>query len=358
LGAVSADSFRAAWWLPGPHAQTVWGQLTRPRRLVATRREVLPTPDGDELLLDHLGDGEGSLSNADAWTGPRPRLLLLHGLEGSSFSVYVQGMLALAQARGFRATVLNFRSCAREESDTRTWIPNHRPRLYHSGETTDLDLVARELHRRDPDAPLVAAGVSLGGNVLLKWLGEQGDRSVVRAAVAISVPFDLAAGARFLANPIGRFYLRHFLPTLRAKVESIWERFPEVRDRIDLERARRARDFHPFDDAATAPLHGFVGADDYYERSSSIGYVGRITTPTLCLSAIDDPFLPRDALHRVRDAVSPAVELRFTPRGGHVGFVGGHPRRPSYWAEQTALDWLAARIVDGANAGTGVARTA
>jgi predicted alpha/beta-fold hydrolase len=340
---VTAEPFRPAWWLPGPHAQTVWGQLTRPRRIVTTRREVFPTPDGDELLLDHVDGVE--LSPAVSPATPRPRLLVLHGLEGSSFSVYVQGMLALAHARGFHATVLNFRSCAREESDTRTWIPNRQPRLYHSGETTDLDLVARELRRREPGAALVAAGVSLGGNVLLKWLGEQAEESVVRAAAVISVPFDLAAGARFLVNPIGRFYLRHFLPTLRAKVQSIWERFPEVRDRIDLDRARRARDFHPFDDAATAPLHGFAGADEYYARSSSIEYVGRIATPTLCLSAVDDPFLPRDALHRVRDAASSAVELHITPRGGHVGFVGGgSPRRPSYWAERTALDWLAAQV--------------
>jgi uncharacterized protein len=343
---VNADSFRPAWWLPGPHAQTLWGQITRPRRAVATRREILPTPDGDELVLDHLDDAG---VNGSAPEAGRPRLLILHGLEGSSFSVYVQGMLALAAARGFRATVMNFRSCAREENDTITWIPNRTARLYHSGETTDLDLVARELHRREPDAPLVAAGVSLGGNVLLKWLGEQAEHSFVRAAVAISVPFDLAAGASFLANPIGRFYLRHFLPTLRAKVESIWQRFPEVRDRIDLERARRARDFHPFDDAATAPLHGFAGADEYYARSSSIDFVARIATPTLCVSAVDDPFLPRDALHRVRDAASPSVELRFTPRGGHVGFVGGgSPRRASYWAERTALDWLAAQVDGGA----------
>lgn len=343
---MNADSFRPAWWLPGPHAQTVWGQLTRPRRLVSTRREALPTPDGDELLLDHLDDdGANGAARAAFGAGSRPRLLVLHGLEGSSFSVYVQGMLALALARGFRATVLNFRSCARDEGDTRTWIPNRRPRLYHSGETTDLDLVARELQRREPDAPLVAAGVSLGGNVLLKWLGERAEERVVHAAVAISVPYDLGAGATFLVNPIGRLYLRHFLPTLRAKVESIWERFPEVRDRIDLERARRARDFHPFDDAATAPLHGFAGADDYYAQSSSIGFLPRVATPTLCLSAIDDPFLPRDALRRVREAASPAIELRFTPRGGHVGFVGGSsPRRPSYWAERTALDWLTARL--------------
>jgi predicted alpha/beta-fold hydrolase len=313
----------------------VWGQLARSRRLVELERERVATPDDDDLILDHL---------ASEGVAEGPRLLVLHGLEGSSHSVYVQGMLALARERGWRATALNFRSCARDPHDTLTWLPNRRPRLYHSGETTDLDLVANELRRREPDTPLFAAGVSLGGNVLLKWLGEHPGQRVVDAAVAISVPFDLAVGARHLASPIGRFYLRHFLPTLRAKIESICARFPEVRDRIDLERALRARDFHPFDDAATAPLHGFAGADDYYTRSSSIGYLDRITTPTLCLSAIDDPFLPPRVLEQVRDAASPALELHFTPRGGHVGFVGGRaPHRASYWAERRALDWLASR---------------
>jgi predicted alpha/beta-fold hydrolase len=317
----------------------VWGQLARSRCLVELEREVLPTPDGDELVLDHLIEGNaGSLRDA-----ARPRLLVLHGLEGSSHSVYVQGMLVLARAQRWRATVLNFRSCARDPRDTVTWLPNRRPRLYHSGETSDLDLVVRELERRDPSSPLFAIGVSLGGNVLLKWLGEHPSQRIVAAAAAISVPYDLAEGARHLASPIGRFYLRHFLPTLRAKVESIWRRFPEARDRIDLEASLRARDFHPFDDAATAPLHGFAGADDYYARSSSIGFLGRIATPTLCLSAIDDPFLPSHVLDRVRAAASPAIELVFTRRGGHVGFVAGAmPRRPSYWAERRAIEWLEA----------------
>jgi predicted alpha/beta-fold hydrolase len=316
----------------------VWGQLTRARSLVELVRERIETADGDELVLDHLAGGQD---------GAAPRLLVLHGLEGSSYSVYVQGMLALAQARGWRATVLNFRSCARDPGDTVTWLPNRLPRLYHSGDTTDLDFVAAELERRDATSPLLAVGVSLGGNVLLKWLGESPTQRIVAAAAAISVPYDLAAGARHLATPIGRFYLRHFLPTLRAKIERIWTRFPEVRDRIDLEGALRARDFHPFDDAATGPLHGFSGADDYYARSSSLGFLDRITTPTLCLNALDDPFLPRHVLEQVRALAGPALDLDFTRRGGHVGFVaGGTPRRPWYWAERRAIDWLAAQ--DGA----------
>ena len=224
-------AFRAAWWLPGAHLQTVWGQFTRPRTLVAFTREILAAPDGDELVLDHVAGRAGS-----------PRLVLLHGLEGSSYSVYVQGMAALAAAAGARATVLNFRSCARDPGEVTRWLPNRRPRLYHSGETTDIDHVLRTLARREPDTPLLAIGVSLGGNVLLKWLGENPGQTLLRAAATISVPYDLAAGARHLESRLGRMYVRHFLPTLGAKTAWLAEHFPEVATRVDLERARRARD--------------------------------------------------------------------------------------------------------------------
>lgn len=247
-------------------------------------------------------------------------------------------------AYGMRGTALNFRSCARDPADVTRWLPNRRPRLYHSGETTDLDYVLRELARREPGVPLVAAGVSLGGNVLLKWLGENPGQTIVRAAATISVPYDLAAGAAHLACRVGRLYTRRFLPTLCEKIAGLARLFPELEARVDLERAARARDFRPFDDAATAPLHGFAGADDYYERSSSIRFVGRITTPTLCISAADDPFLPSSVLETLRRQASPSVRLTVTRRGGHVGFVSGrHPRRPTYWAEDAALGWVVAR---------------
>jgi len=308
----------------------VWGQFTRPRTLVAFEREILDAPDGDELVLDHVAGPAGS-----------PRLVLLHGLEGSSYSVYVQGMAALAAAAGARTTVLNFRSCARAPGEVTRWLPNKRPRLYHSGETTDIDHVLRTLARREPDTPLLAIGVSLGGNVLLKWLGEHPGQTLLRAAATISVPYDLAAGARHLESRLGLMYVRHFLPTLGAKTAWLAEHFPEVATRVDLERARRAETFFAFDDAATAPLHGFAGAADYYARSSSLAFLPWITTPTLCISAEDDPFLPREVLRSVERCAPDSLELRVTRRGGHVGFVAGsHPRRPGYWAEESAVRWL------------------
>jgi predicted alpha/beta-fold hydrolase len=306
---LDSRDFRPAWWVPGPHVQTIWGSVTRSRRLVRFRRERLEAPDGDELVLDHVDPGNGRRAAV--------RLILLHGLEGSSYSVYVQGLAREAERRGWSVTAFNFRSCARDPADHRRMLPNRRARLYHSGETEDLDFLIRTLARRAEDSgeTLLAAGTSLGGNVLLKWLGEHPDQREIRAAAALSTPYDLAASDRQLDSAIGRLYVRNFLRTF-------WE----------------------FDDAANAPLHGFAGADDYYARASSIRFLPRVTTPTLCLSAQDDPFLPAEALSRAREAAAPAIEFRVTPRGGHIGFVGGPPWRPRYWAEESAVRWLAERL--------------
>lgn len=310
------------------------------------RRESLETPDGDELILDHL-DGEGEL-----------HFVLLHGLEGSSYSVYMQGMLSIIARHGHSATAMNFRSCAREPHRVLKMIPNRRPRFYHSGETGDLDFVVRTLAGRTRKK-LLAFGASLGGNVLLKWLGENGGQRAegggqeheelppsalcappshpIVAAACLSVPYDLAAGADHLQrSAAGRFYVSRFLRTLKRKCER-----PDIASRIDVAAMRRSKTFREFDDAATAPLHGFQDAADYYARCSSIGFVGRITTPALAMNAEDDPFLPPDVLPRVKAAASPAVDFRTTPEGGHVGFIGGAlPWSPEYWGEEMVVQWL------------------
>jgi predicted alpha/beta-fold hydrolase len=335
MGGMSAE-FTPAWWLKGRHAQTVWGRLARPRTLVRLRREALTAPDGDTLLLDHL-DVSPAADAKDA-----PLLLLLHGLEGSSTSVYAQGILALAARAGLRAAVLNFRYCAREPGDLQRCVPNERPRLYHSGETSDFDFVARTLAARD-GRPLLAAGVSLGGNALLKWLGENPEDETVAAAATLSVPYDLAAGDRYMASFPTSLYVRNFVRTLTAKAADLTQRFPEATRHIDLPRARRAFTFREFDDAATAPLHGFAGADDYYARSSSLPFLARITAPTLCVSALDDPFLPAEAVARARAAASHAVRFVVTRNGGHVGFVATRGLTPVYWGEELVVDFLARR---------------
>jgi uncharacterized protein len=325
---VSSD-FSPAWFLPGPHFQTIWGRLVRPRRLVALRRETLDLPDGDELVLDHL--------DAEA---PSVHFVLLHGLEGSSQSVYMQGALAAIKRQGQSATAMNFRSCARDPESLLRMLPNRRPRFYHSGDTADFDFVVRTLAARMPGTKLVAFGASLGGNVLLKWLGEHPGQTLLTAAATLSVPYDLGAGARHLeTTAAGRFYVSRFLRTLKKKVMR-----DDIACLLDVEKVRVSKTFTEFDEAATAPLHGFANAEDYYQRSSSIHFLGRITTPTLALNAVDDPFVPPGVLDRARVAVSPAVDFRTTETGGHVGFIGGSaPWNCEYWAEELLVQWLIER---------------
>ena len=322
--------FSPAWWLRGAHTQTVWGRLVRSRRQVRLRREALTAPDGDTLLLDH--------ADAPVPDGAPP-LLILHGLEGSSHSVYAQGMLALGLAAGLRPSVLNFRFCARDLRDLSRAIPNERPRLYHSGETTDLDFVLRTLAARH-GRPVLAAGVSLGGTVLLKWLGEHPGERLVAAAATLSVPYDLAAGDRHMTSFPSALYVRAFVKTLVPKAESIARRFPGAAARLDIPRAARAWTFREFDDAATAPLHGFAGADDYYARSSSLNVLGSIDVPTLCLSALDDPFVPPECVAAARAAASPSVRFLVTERGGHAGWVAARGLRAVSWGEESAIAFL------------------
>ena len=315
--------YRPAWWIPGAHARTLWGKLIRRRARIDTHRERWDTPDGDFIDIDRL----------DA-KPEHPRVLLLHGLEGSSRSHYAQGLLAAAHRRGWAADVLVFRSCGGE--------PNRLLRSYHSGETGDLDFVIRTLIAEQPAQPIVLTGVSLGGNVLLKWLGEQSDNvpSQVVAAAAISVPFDLARGSLHLQHGLSRLYESYFLRSLRKKAMGKAARFP---GHLDTRAIRRATTLWDFDDAVTAPIHGFRNARDYYDRSSSIHWLAGVRVPTLLLNAVDDPFLPSSVLDDVRTIArtNAALHVEFVAKGGHVGFISGvAPWRAVYYAEARAIDFL------------------
>ena len=321
---MSFDAFRPAWWLPGPHAQTLGARLLRARRRApALHRVRLELDDGDFLDLDFADDDPAA-----------PLVVVLHGLEGSGRSGYALELYRALRERGLQAVGINFRSCSGEL--------NRRPRLYHSGETGDLAFVLRVLARRFPGRPLGAAGFSLGGNVLLKYLGEAGAgerrEPSVWAAVAISVPFDLAAGARRLERGFSRVYRRYLVGQLKRKTLAKGQL---LRGLVALERVRRARTFVEFDDAATAPLHGFADAQDYYARSSSGRYLAGIRVPTLLIHAADDPFLPAAAFPRAAAQANPALSAEFTPHGGHVGFVAGPPWAPVFWAERRAAGFLA-----------------
>jgi uncharacterized protein len=262
-----------------------------------------------------------------------PRFLLLHGLEGGVRSHYARGMLAAAAQRGWDSTLLVFRSCGPEL--------NRLPRFYHSGETGDVKLAIERVTEHAARVPLFIAGVSLGGNVLLRLLGEGGSplAGTVSAAAAISVPFDLARSARHIQHGFARVYQRHFVRSLRRKALAKLARHEGI---YDGGAVTAARTLYEFDNVVTAPLHGFSGAEDYYARASSLPVLGDIRVPTLLVSAVNDPFLPQDVLGKVRVAAenNRFLELHIVPSGGHVGFVSGPPWRQRYWAEIQAFEFF------------------
>ena len=314
-------TFVPAAGIEGPHAQTVWASLVRPRPSPPLRRETWEAPDGDALDLELLPEVPGA-----------PGLLVLHGLEGSSRAKYVRGLLAGAHARGWNGAGLNFRSCGP--------TPHRHARTYHSGFTEDLDHAARRLRARW--GSLAVAGFSLGGNVVLKWLGESGAPAPADAAVAVSVPFDLAraAGAIDSAGLWSLLYRERFLRSLRRKALATARRHPGCLDVADV---RSVRSFAAFDGVVTARLHGFRDASDYWERCSSARFLRGVRAPTLLIQSEDDPIVPGACIPRDASR-NPAVELRVTPRGGHVGFVGGSLLRPRYVAEEWALAFLENRL--------------
>jgi uncharacterized protein len=316
--------YSPAWWIPGGHLQTLWGKLFRRQAPAPTVMERWDTPDGDFLELHRLA------ADRDA-----PRVLFLHGLEGTVRSHYAQALLNEAARRGWGADLLIFRSCGSELNRTR--------RFYHSGETGDVGFVLDRIAEEFPTSPLAMAGVSLGGNVLLKFLGERMDDlpSQLKAAAAISVPFDLARSSRRINRGFSRFYQRFFLGSLRRKAQEKALRFPDLAPQSSIAGLRTLEDF---DNLITGPLHGFQDAQDYYARSSSLPYLKTIRLRTLLLSAIDDPMLPPEVLDEVREVASenPALELDFVEKGGHAGFVTGSvPWRPFYYAEYRVGEFFA-----------------
>jgi uncharacterized protein len=325
--------YRRAWWLPGAHLQTFGGWLLRPRDPVALHRERLDMSDGDFVDLDFASAGRWSDTARRVRERRTPLVLILHGLEGGSHALPAQAALREVAVHGMQGVVMNFRSCSGEM--------NRTARFYHAGDTGDLARVVATLRAWFPGSPLGIQGYSLGGNVLLKFLGERGrDASGdVRAAAAISVPFDLAAGSRQLERGMGRVYSAHFLRSLLRKYRSKAEMIASA---CDADRVLRSRTIREFDAAGTAPLHGFRDVEHYYESSSSARFLARIRVRTLLLHAVDDPFLPASAVPR--DAVdrNPALTAHFPRHGGHMGFIaGGAPWRAEYWAEAEAARFLA-----------------
>lgn len=306
-------SYQPPRWLHGSHADTIWPALFIRQRPPVYRRELWPTPDGGEIAVDRVDGQPGA-----------PLVVLFHGLEGSSRSHYAIALMQAVAQRGWHGAVPHFRGCG--------GVENQQPRAYHAGDSAEVAWILHRLAKEHPQ--LFAAGVSLGGNMLLRYLGEQQEQALPLAAAAVSVPVDLGAASTRLDRGLGKWlYTRMFLSTLKPKSLRQLQRHPQL---FDAQALRRARTFAQFDNLVTAPLHGYRDVRDYWTRASSKPLLRQIMRPTLLLNARNDPFLPPSALP-LPDEVSAAVTLELPERGGHVGFATGpFPGR---------LDWLPQRLL-------------
>ena len=315
--------FTPARWLRNPHLQTILAARLRFRRGVHFRRERIDTPDGDFIDLDF------AIVNDTPLPRQAPLTLLLHGLEGSARRGYACQTYRQLARHGIRGVGMNFRSCSGEM--------NRTARMYHAGATDDVAFAHDYLDDRYPEKLQAMIGVSLGGNMLLKYLGEQGANLAgrLRVAVAVSPPFDLAAGAIVMEQGTGRPYSRYLLRGLRRKAH---QKAATFNDLVDVERARQARTIREFDELVIAPLYGFADAWDYYGRMSCGQFLGDVAVPTLLIRALDDPFFDPDDIPHETIATNPHLQAAFTDHGGHVGFL----ERPGrFWAERTAAEFIA-----------------
>jgi predicted alpha/beta-fold hydrolase len=310
--------YRAPWWLPGGHLQTIYPYLLLRSKEPPYQRERVDTPDGDFVEFDWVNAAQ-----------PAPTVVLFHGLEGCSRSHYARHLMHAVVAKGWRGVVAHFRGCSGE--------PNRLLRAYHSGDAGEIDWMLRLIASRT-DKAVFAVGVSLGGNALLKWLAreQQRARTVVAAACAISAPIDLMVAGDRLGNGLNRFYGLHFLRTLKPKALEKLSRHPDASRETGV---RKARTLRAFDDAFTAPVHGFRDVDDYWSRASTKSELGKIAVPTLLVHARNDPFLPGQFLPEPRPP-NANIEFDFPAQGGHVGFVSGAFPGNLSWLPQRVLEFL------------------
>jgi predicted alpha/beta-fold hydrolase len=314
---MNPDSYVSPPWLPGGHLQTLYPTLFLRGGSVDYRRERWELDDGDFLDVDWL-DGP-----TDA-----PLVVLFHGLEGSSNSAYARSLMQVLQLHGWRGAAVNFRGCSGE--------PNRLPRAYFAGDSAEIESVLARIRKTFPAAPVHAVGISLGGNALLKWLGEAGAaaRQLISSAVAVSAPLDMNAAGAALDRGFNRhIYTRYFLSTLKTKSLAKAARFPGL---MDTEAIRASTTFREFDTLVTAKLHGYRDADDYWTRTSSKPLLKHIAVPTLVLNAKNDPFLPAHVLPQTHEASS-SVSLLQPETGGHVAFPGGPFPGHIRWLPQLIL---------------------
>lgn len=321
------SSFKPAWWLKNPHLQTIYPALFRKKfSQKEVWREKLITPDKDFIDIDFCG------------RGTQPLVILLHGLTGSSESGYIQGLQQRFLKQGLRSAVLNFRGCS--------GYSNNLARCYHSGDTEDIDFLYQTLRQREPDTPIAVVGFSLGGNVLLKWLGEQGDKLSLFCAISVSVPFVLSECATKLDSGFSRVYRGNLIKELKEYLQFKYDHLIESGLVTEAEKISQLGDvsaitsFWQYDDQVVAKLHGYLSAEDYYQKSSSRQFIKDIALPTLLIQSKDDPFMTKNVIP-LHDEVSSSVTMEITEGGGHVGFVSGiNPFKPCYWLEQRIPEYI------------------
>ncbi|PXW89922.1 hypothetical protein C8R34_10379 [Nitrosomonas sp. Nm84] len=298
--------YTAPSWLPGGNAQTLYPYFNKPAQLFTYRRERWELDDGDFIDVDWV-DG-----STDA-----PLVIFFHGLEGGSSSHYILSIINDLRNYNWRSAVIHFRGCS--------GIPNRLSRAYHAGDSVEIDWMLQRLINQtqavSATQPIYVIGVSLGGNALLKWLGEKGEhaKEIVDGVATVSVPLDLAAAGSALDTGFNQVYTRHFLDTLKDKAFDKLAQFPGL---FDAKALKKCSSIYDFDNLVTAPLHGFKNTDEYWRLSSSKQWLGHIKVPTLVINARNDPFMSASALPS-RHEVSSAVTLEFPPEGGHAGFMQG-----------------------------------
>jgi len=324
---LSPANFKPAWWCRGAHTQTLAGALLKRKLRLVLKRKRFETPDGDFLDMDYLNESPTD-ENKNV-----PCVVIVHGLDGSSKSPYVQSLLKEIQIQGGSAVAINMRMCSGE--------PNRLKQTYHSGRTEDLDWILQALTQEYAPENLCLVGYSIGGNIVLKWLGEQGSRASLRVgkAVAVSVPYNLSQSVDMMDRGFNReVYTRALLSRLKKKVLIKKKDFPNA---IHYEKVRGCKTFKAFDREVTAPLNGFRDEVDYWLKSSSENFLKSISLPTLLIHAEDDPFYPGHLLPLEDIRQSRFLETLFVPHGGHVGFVSGPwPWKQKRWLEDQILNFI------------------
>jgi hypothetical protein len=308
--------------LANKHIQTSYATLFRKPFLQDFEIEEFSLSDGDFVEIYWY--------NKQRY--PKKIAVLFHGLAGSYLSPYIQGAVNEFTKKGYTSAVVHFRGCGTK--------PNRKARSYHSGETQDNLEVLHSIHTRYADAKIFCVGYSLGANMLLKLLGEQGEKSFITAAVAVSAPMELAVAAKTINQGTAKIYQRRLLKELKDSLLQKFNRF-DFHKLINLsqEDVKNIQSIREFDALYTAPIHGFLSAQDYYERSSAKQFLKDIRIPTLIIHAKDDPFMTTEVLPK-KDEISPYITLEISEKGGHVGFVEGTLLKPEYWLEKRVVSFF------------------